>query len=907
MKEKVHNDSPNLILKTLTFVLIFFLGTSGLVVAQNANANENATVFGGEFTFLDGETYNSICIDGEADYVMVEFVKEPSGRLKQWIITDEEGYIVGLPDNISDVNFDEAEVGICLIYHLSYNGMKPLVDPSGQGKFKLHISEVTEKGEGKGRSDLSEPIMIERFLQPTPGILEGGPFEFCVGDGEADHIPDGAITLSGNSSTNEAWVVTDPDLNILGLPPTPYDVNFDEAPAGTCLVWHLGYEDNVSFDGVTNTADLVGCYELSNPITVNRYTQPTPGILEGGPFEFCVGDGVVDNIPDGAITLSGNSSTNEAWVVTDSDGNILGLPPTPYDVNFDEAPAGTCLVWHLGYEDNVSFEGVENAADLMGCYALSNAITVNRFAQPTAGILEGGPFEFCVGDGMADNIPDGAIALSGNISTNEAWLVTDDAGNILQLPSSPYDVNFDEAPAGTCLVWHLGYEDNVSFDGVENAADLMGCYALSNPITVNRFAQPTAGVLEGGPFEFCVGDEVADNIPDGAIALSGNISTNEAWVVTDDAGNILQLPSSPYEVNFDEAPAGTCLVWHLGYENNVSFDGVENAADLMGCYALSNPITVNRFEQPTAGVLEGGPFEFCVGDGEADNIADGAITLSGNMGTNSAWVVTDADGNILGLPESPYSVDFEDAVGGTCLVWHLSYEDNVSFEGVENAADLMGCFALSNSISVVRTEVDGGTITGGTDNSFSFTVGDGTEDKIPADSITLEGNVGANSAWVVTNEDGTIILGLPDNYSDVDFDGAEAGICKVWHMSYEDGLTGTEPPAEGDHLVSSLNGCFSLSNAITINRTTASSRSVALYPNPTKKSVSVDLTNFSGDEVNISLYNINNSRLYNRDLIFNGVSKKQNLDLSRFGNGIYFIRVTDLKTGTNIFKRLVVK
>src|SRR5210317_942528 len=160
MKEKAHNDSPNLILKTLTFVLIFFLGTSGLVVAQNANANENATVFGGEFTFLDGETYNSICIDGEADYVMVEFVKEPSGRLKQWIITDEEGYIVGLPDNISDVNFDEAEVGICLIYHLSYNGMKPLVDPSGQGKFKLHISEVTEKGEGKGRSDLSEPIMI---------------------------------------------------------------------------------------------------------------------------------------------------------------------------------------------------------------------------------------------------------------------------------------------------------------------------------------------------------------------------------------------------------------------------------------------------------------------------------------------------------------------------------------------------------------------------------------------------------------------------------------------------------------------------------------------------------------------------------------------------------------------------
>jgi len=41
------------------------------------------------------------------------------------------------------------------------------------------------------------------------------------------------------------------------------------------------------------------------------------------------------------------------------------------------------------------------------------------------------------------------------------------------------------------------------------------------------------------------------------------------------------------------------------------------------------------------GTLTGGPFEFCVGDGEADNIPAGSIGLSGNMGTNSQWVVTD--------------------------------------------------------------------------------------------------------------------------------------------------------------------------------------------------------------------------------------------------------------------------
>ncbi|WP_298238475.1 T9SS type A sorting domain-containing protein [uncultured Algibacter sp.] len=796
MKEKVHNDSPNQIvnsIKTYLFLATFFLGALSLVSAQNSNANENATVYGGEITFIDGETYTSVCVgDGEADYVDV-VLENASGRLKQWIITDEEGYILGLPDSPSDVNFDGAGVGICYIYHLSYNGMKPLVDPSGQGKFKLHIDEVTDKGNGKGRSHLSEPIMVERFQQPTAGTLEGGPFEFCVGDGEADNIADGAITLSGNMGTNAAWVVTDSDGNILGLPPSPYAVNFDEAPAGTCLVWHLSYENNVSLD-ITNASELTGCFALSNPITVNRYQQPVGGTLEGGPFEFCVGDGEADNIAEGAITLSGNSGTNSTWVVTDDQGKILGTPPSPYVVNFDEAPAGTCLIWYLSYEDNVDLS-------------------------------------------------------------------------------------------------------------VENANDLTGCYALTNPIEVKRYAQPVGGSLEGGPFEFCVGDGEADNIAEGAITLSGNSGTNSTWVVTDDQGKILGTPPSPYVVNFDEAPAGTCLIWYLSYEDNVDLT-VENANDLTGCYALTNPIEVKRYAQPVGGTLEGGPFEFCVGDGEADNIAEGAITLSGNSGTNSAWVVTDTDGKILGLPGTYSDANFDEAPAGTCLVWHLSYEDNVSFDGVENASDLTGCFALTNPIMVIRNKPNGGTLTGGTDNNFDFTVGDGTEDKIPAGAITLEGNVGTNSAWVVTNEDGTIILGLPANYADVNFDEAPAGICKVWHLSYEDGLTGTEAPPEGDHLVSSLSGCFSLSNAITVTRTAPSASKVGLFPNPAKGSVNVQFSGFSSNEINVSIYNLRNVQLSNKD--YSSSSKRATLDISTYENGLYFMRVTDKQTGESTIKRLVV-
>ena len=630
-------------------------------------------------------------------------------------------------------------------------------------------------------------------LSPTPSLVttitvENNPFglvaysvitttelEICAGDGQSDAFD---VTLENASGANSQWVITDPDLNILALPPGP-PFDLEGAGAGTCLVWHLSYDDGLTgLEVGLNAADFDGCYNLSNPITVVRY-QPEGGTLDGGPFTFCVGDGVADMIAAGDITLSGNSGTNSAWVVTDANGNILGLPPTPADVNFDGAGPGECLVWHLSYEDGLTGAEVgANAADLQGCYSLSNPISVFR-NQPEGGTLDGGPFTFCVGDGVDDMIAAGDITLSGNSGSNSAWVVTDVNGNILGLPPTPGDVNFDGAGPGECFIWHLSYEDGLT--GAEvgaNAADLQGCYSLSNPISVFR-NQPEGGTLDGGPFTFCVGDGVDDMIAAGDITLSGNSGSNSAWVVTDVNGNILGLPPTPGDVNFDGAGLGECLIWHLSYEDGLT--GAEvgaNAADLQGCYSLSNPISVFR-NQPEGGTLDGGPFTFCVGDGVDDMIAAGDITLTGNSGTNSAWVVTDVNGNILGLPPTPGDVNFDGAGPGECLVWHLSYEDGLTGAEVgANAADLQGCYSLSNPISVFRNQPEGGTLDGG---PFTFCVGDGVDDMIAAGDITLSGNSGTNSAWVVTDVNGNI-LGLPPTPADVNFDGAGPGECLVWQL-----------------------------------------------------------------------------------------------------------------------------
>ena len=216
------------------------------------------------------------------------------------------------------------------------------------------------------------------------GSIVGGPFEYCV-DGEADNIPAGAIALANNTGANSQWVITDERGYILGLPASFTGPNFDAAGVGVCFVWHLSYEDGLQGLAMGNNIEsLDGCFDLSNSIYVNRKEcvaacDVDGGNIVGGPFEFCVSDGEADHIPAGAILTEGKKGSNSQYVVTDLDGNILGLPPTPQAVNFDVAGPGVCLVWHLSYEDGLTgLAAGNNISELEGCYDLSNQIRVIR-------------------------------------------------------------------------------------------------------------------------------------------------------------------------------------------------------------------------------------------------------------------------------------------------------------------------------------------------------------------------------------------------------------------------------------------------------------------------------------------------------------------------------------------------
>jgi len=646
-------------------------------------------------------------------------------------------------------------------------------------------------------------------IVPDAGSISGGPFTFVV-DGVPDNVS--GITLDGTAvGTNGSFVITDDQNNILGLPATLTDlegVDFDGAGVGVCLIWYIRYEDGLQ--GLVqgeNTNNLNGSFDFSNSITVNR-NSIMAATLAGGPFSFVV-DGTADNV-SGVTVTGGEAGFNTTFIITDDQNNILGLPPTNTElegVDFDGAGAGVCLIWHLTYADGLTgLEVGNNTNQIMGNFGLSNSIMVSRAG---AGTIVGGPFSFAV-DGVADNVS--GITVENNLDlTNTGWIVTDDQNNILGLPPTITDlegVDFDGAGVGVCLIWRITYEDGLTgLEVDQNVSGLDGSFSLSNSISVTR---SSAGTISGGPFSFTV-DGMADNVS--GITVADNLDlTNSGWVITDDQNNILGLPPTITDlegVDFDGAGAGVCLIWRITYEDGLTgLEADQNVSGLSGTYSLSNSITVTR---SGAGTITGGPFNFIV-DGMADNVSGIMVANNLDLG-NSGWVITDDQNNILGLPPTITDlegVDFDGAGTGVCLIWRITYEDGLTgLEADQNVSGLSGNYSLSNSITVTRSGA--GTISGG---PFNFTV-DGTADNVSG--ITVENNLDlTNTGWIVTDDQNNI-LGLPASLADlegVDFDGAGVGVCLIWRITYEDGLTGLEV----DQNVSGLNGTFSISNSITVNR-----------------------------------------------------------------------------------------
>jgi len=350
---------------------------------------------------------------------------------------------------------------------------------------------------------------------------------------------------------------------------------------------------------------------------------------------------------------------------------------------------------------------------LDGCFGLSNSIAVTRLtgtdcpAEPceaiAASISTTDPTTICADDGIANPIN---VDVTGGVGENSAWVVTDEAGNILALPSgSPIDL--EGAGAGTCLIWYLTWDGDITGATVgANANDLDGCFGLSNSIAVTRLTGTDCDpVCEVSGATISTTDETticADDGEDDLINVTavGGSSMNAAWVITDEAGNILALPTAP-PFNLEGAGTGTCLIWLVSFDELNGAAVGANANDLTGCFELSNSIAITRqtgddCPQPTFGVMAE-IFIDINADGDQDlgegGLGGVVITVTDAAG-NDYTGVTNGDGSVT--ITVPSEGDYSYSIGALG-----------NFEFSDDSYDGTGSLFVSGPVTVINDGVGG--------------------------------------------------------------------------------------------------------------------------------------------------------------------------------------------------------
>ena len=563
------------------------------------------------------------------------------------------------------------------------------------------------------------------------------------------------------------------------------------------------------------------------------------------------------------------------------------------------------------------------------CYDLSdNYVTVTRVAPEVDTTLSAGTVMLASGETEAYTCPGDGVDdvlmfenMNASDSVNFTYVVTNADGEIVGIPDGDSQ-NFEGAGEGVCYVYGLAYVDSLTaVPGDQVATDTLaiGEFALSeNFIIVNRDTTE-AGVVSTSlglsQVTTTPGDSLADVVEFMAVGASNSKYT---YIVTDTTGMIIGIPEGNSQ-DFDGATIGICQVWGLAYTGGLLVTMGDDLSAVLsdGCFDLSdNFVTIIRQEGLNGGVVSmpsGATTRYtCPGDSLND-----IVMFSNSLGSADGeftYVVTDPDGVILGLPEDA-SQNFEGASEGVCYVWGLSYTGMLTAEvgDTATAGPLSdGESDLSdNFITVIRSIPDGGMVTTvDGDSAVTTTVGDGV-----ADVIEFASTEAANSkfTYIITDSDGNI-LGIPEGNSQ-DFEGAGAGICLVWGLSYTGNLTAEVGDSAATTNLS--DECFDLSdNFVQVTRVAMSQARVSVetvhqvaeaieveFVNPVRSFLEGAINVSTGEHTVVSLFNTQGNLIKEWKLSDDSYHT-MDWNLSGLGAGMYILNV---RSGNSMESRRLVK
>ncbi|MEM6398213.1 MAG: hypothetical protein AAF741_17815, partial [Bacteroidota bacterium] len=306
----------------------------------------------------------------------------------------------------------------------------------------------------------------------------------------------------------------------------------------------------------------------------------------------------------------------------------------------------------------------------------------------------------------------------------------------------------------------------------------------------------------------CAGDGESDRIR----FATSTLAQSFGYVVVDENDIIVSIGFSNF-IDFEMLPQGVLRVFAfstLGFITAQVGEDFNTAQLSVPCFGLTtNFVTVNNGTTgaSTISTTTGqDTISICASDGLADLVN----FESDNTTPSVAFVVTDTANAVLAIDTSG-TIDFEGSGAGICRVWSVGFSTDLPLAVGDTLTPGNGCNSVSSNFIVLdRTSLAGASVlTADSSQMVTTCPGDGQADVI--DFILLNDTVGTQSL-VVTDGDGNILV-LPPGTT-VDFEGAGAGICRVYVLTFDDELMAEEGEnIDTDTLAS---GCYALSEEFVV-------------------------------------------------------------------------------------------
>ncbi len=653
-------------------------------------ANKRATG-GGVFATAANTTSINICRTDTSSMILETVLRNNIFPNIIYPVVDENNIVTGFL-NGPNLDLSELPAGRIEIYALSFDGQNQPAQIGADLSLLAPSCDV-----------LSNPIVVNISEVFASSISVGGATstELCFSSLNANASV--TITETGGSSPFSNYIVTDLAGNILSFQGSGTNVSVSGNFGDGCQIWNIRHGIGTQNLAVgRNISELMGCFELSNPVNVSKLSV-NPGVIatlnNTSDVRLCT------NNPTFELMSANLEAENNLWFLTTTDGTIISSQNSN---SFDLAGVepGTFRVYRFAYNGTLqAFTPGTSVFSLSAtCGGLSNFVQITLADGNTAGgsISIGGGSTLLLCPNNTGQVFQFDVA--GGIGSSALYLAVDGSGQILRVSNSN-SFTLDGLTSGMFEILRVSFNgvlNNATVGGNINGLD--GCFSLSNPIAVSRDLNFVGGTLSfvgtpGNELQICVGIGTNDPV---AVAIDGAGGAVNQLVVTDDAGVILALPASS-PLNFESIVPGVCFVYNVASDMPLdpSIVGTQ-LSSLSGCFDLSNSLRVVR-NSPDAGTISvdgSSNVTVCVDDSGANLNVD----FSGGGSGAAQYLVTDADLNILSI-QSSRAVSIANTGNGSCIIWRITSFGEVGGLAVgQNAASLTGCFDLSNSVAVTKQD-----------------------------------------------------------------------------------------------------------------------------------------------------------------------------------------------------------